>query len=136
MIIENKNLDNLYNKYYDLRKNIKALEKKDVIQKYNTYKIQKEEILTSIENLVRNIQENCNHKIWYFLSSSTDDYEGRTYYTCKCLDCDYIEEARSKYFINIIRTKMKFSEVQKEYKKNKIYYSKYRYNYGIIKREI
>lgn len=32
-------------------------------------------------------QENCLHPAWYFESGFTDSYEGRTYWTCKCVAC-------------------------------------------------
>ncbi len=44
--------------------------------------------------------EECNHDVWYLLYSETDEYEGRTYWNCKCLQCGKHKEARSNFFRN------------------------------------
>lgn len=42
-------------------------------------------------------QERCTHPAWYFEDGFTDRYEGRTYWTCKCIACGKrLEEVRSR----------------------------------------
>ena len=42
-------------------------------------------------------QERCTHPAWYFKDGFTDRYEGRTYWTCKCIACGKrLEEVRSR----------------------------------------
>lgn len=42
-------------------------------------------------------QERCSHPAWYFENGFTDRYEGRTYWTCKCVACGKrLEEVRSR----------------------------------------
>jgi len=72
-----------------------------------------------MDNLIEEIQNNCKHETWYHISTSNDEYEGRTYFTCKCLDCDHIEEDRSRDFKNVIYTKKNFRDVQIKYKELK-----------------
>lgn len=57
----------------------------------------------------------CQHNIWYTLSSSNDDHEGKVYRRCKCLDCEKIAERRSKEFGRII-SEMNISETIKRSK--------------------
>lgn len=46
-------------------------------------------------------QQRCPHPAWYFEDSFTDIYEGRTYWTCKCVVCGKrLEEARSRDYPN------------------------------------
>ncbi|MFC0903688.1 hypothetical protein ACFHWD_03165 [Clostridium sp. MT-14] len=113
-------LKELRNQYEEYNTKINHMEQNCYIKKYNTYKKEKEMIYSKINRLKEHMQDNCKHNIWYYLYSSTDDYEGRTYLTCKCLDCDKIEESSLRYFKHIIRTKMKFIDVQKEYNKLKL----------------
>lgn len=46
------------------------------------------------------LSEECDHDVWYLLSYDSDDYEGRTYWNCKCLQCGKREEHRPSYFRN------------------------------------
>lgn len=43
-------------------------------------------------------QNNCSHPLWYFLKNDVDPHEGRTYWTCKCLECEKVEERRNRDF--------------------------------------
>lgn len=119
MIIENKELKELYNKADKLDIRIKELRNTDIIKEYNKCNQEREKIYRNICDLETSLQDNCNHQMWYFLSSSTDDYEGRTYFRCRCLDCDKVDEDRSKYFKNVIKSNISFSKIQEKYKELK-----------------
>lgn len=119
MIIKNKELEELYNKANKLDIHIRELKNTEIVKKYNKSIQEKTEILKDINNLEANIQKDCNHQIWYFLSSSTDEHEGRDYYICRCLDCDKADEDRSKYFKNVIKSNTSFSIIQEKYKELK-----------------
>ncbi len=46
-------------------------------------------------------QEKCSHPVWYFLNGVTDWYEGKSYWTCQCVNCGKItKEERSKEYPN------------------------------------
>ena len=75
---------------------------------------------------IANIQNDCKHNLWYLLTSETDSYEGRTYWTCRCLDCDMVRESRSHNFRNVIsgpslfgrgsRHEKSYNQVQQAYR--------------------
>jgi ABC-type uncharacterized transport system fused permease/ATPase subunit len=115
MIIENEKLKELGTKLQDLNQNISDIENKEIVKLYNRMKSEREKTSREYEQLVSNIQNECNHKFWYHLSTSSDDYEGRTYFTCKCLDCDFVTEDRSRSFGYVIDTKENFYTVQSKY---------------------
>jgi len=72
------------------------------------------------------IQSDCQHPLWYLVYSTTNDYEGRTYWTCLCLECGLREEDRSHRFSNVItgtclfaraeRHKKSYQTIQREYR--------------------
>ena len=46
-------------------------------------------------------QERCPHPAWYFYNFSEDTYEGKVYWTCKCVACGKrLEEVRSRDYPN------------------------------------
>ncbi len=48
------------------------------------------------------VQKNCPHPLWYLCDSMTDDFEGRTYWTCKCVECEQVKEGGPRDFKNVI----------------------------------
>lgn len=98
----------------DINISIKNLENDESVQIYNQYK--KEELNKDIQSLTSKMQSQCKHPIWYHIETSTDAFEGRTYYLCKCLECGYQTERRGRDFNGIvIHIKNKFSSVQDKY---------------------
>ena len=57
------------------------------------------DLMLTIENHYQAaLFEECNHDVWYLLYHESDDYEGRTYWTCKCLQCGLTEERYPRHF--------------------------------------
>ncbi len=50
------------------------------------------------EEYQKKMIDSCDHELWYLIYSENDDYEGRLYWTCCCLDCGYKKEDRSRNF--------------------------------------
>ena len=52
-------------------------------------------------DLIREKQNTCSHPVWYFMDGFTDRYEGRAYWSCKCVACGKeIREMRSRNYPN------------------------------------
>jgi len=119
MITENQKLKELMNSLNSLNKSISDMEKTTVVQLYNQTKNEEELKSREYEMLVSTIQSKCDHKLWYHVSTSRDDFECRTYCLCKCLDCDARTEERSKSFKYMIDTKESFNTVQAKYQEFK-----------------
>lgn len=69
-------------------------------------------------------QERCPHPAWYFYNFSEDTYEGKVYWTCKCVACGKeLEDVRSRnyphdrviwkesFFAKPTRSEMSYKEV-------------------------
>lgn len=49
------------------------------------------------EEIITAEQERCPHPAWYFLGYTEDTYEGKVYWTCKCVACGKeLEDVRSR----------------------------------------
>ena len=59
------------------------------------------EAMTLQNIILEEKRERCPHPAWYFEYGFTDRYEGRTYWTCKCVACGKrLEEVRSRNYPN------------------------------------
>lgn len=103
----------------ELNKKLLKLNKKCNTLKQNKFIINYFELISDIEKtqikLLKAIslkQKQCNHVNWYLLNCEKDDYEGRTYYKCKCLNCDIIMTSRSKDFENVIDSNQEFHVIK------------------------
>jgi len=103
----------------ELNKKLLKLNKKCNTLKQNKFIINYFELISDIEKtqikLLKAIslkQKQCNHVNWYLLNCEKDDYEGRTYYECKCLNCDIIMKSRSKDFENVIDSNHEFHVIK------------------------
>ena len=66
----------------------------DITQTLNGYSKKWHRLYTEIREAE---QEKCPHPAWYFGAYNEDTYEGRVYWTCKCVACGKIqEEVRSR----------------------------------------
>lgn len=87
--------------YNEISESINSLETDSKVAEYIRLNDERCNKLTEYRKLkskyIQLKQETCSHDIFYFLSSETDSYEGRTYWTCKCLDCGYEITSRSNY---------------------------------------
>lgn len=95
---------------------IRQLEQEELVKEYR----ERTKIASKLsEKYLREIyikQFNCEHAVWYKMRESTDDYECRTYYTCKCLDCGKVEENRDRDFNGLILdTEIKYEKVKEIY---------------------
>ncbi len=77
------------------------------------------------ETYENNLQNNCQHNLWYLLKSEKDSYENRRYWTCYCLECGFEKEDRSRHFNNVIHgngslfrphNQLSFAKVQQDYR--------------------
>ena len=119
--IENQ-IDSLCIERNEVLLKMKDLEQNTIVQEYMKLVSSNERLYSKLstakESYTRLKQQTCSHPLWYFISESTDSYEGRTYYTCKCLQCDLIEERRTRDFDNVI--KGNYKELKEEYDKRKM----------------
>ncbi len=95
------------------------LEKTDIIKNYKKLKSKHNDIKHNIEIETRLIQSECKHPIWYHLTTKCDEYEGRKYFTCKCLECNLIETRRAKDFNRKLTQKEDFITTKNKLKKLK-----------------
>ncbi len=124
-ILELSEIENKFNEIQDERSNIlkrmRELEKLDVINEYQKLCSSNETLYrqqNSLRERYTNLkQKNCSHPLWYFIKEETDTYEGRTYYTCRCLECNLVEERRSRDFDDVIRGD--YSKIKDEYNNRK-----------------
>lgn len=114
-MVNNNGLRELYNKLEESDKVIKQLENDTMVKLYHQNKIDNQNIRNEIYNLKSKIQQHCLHPIWYHISTHDDCYEGRRYFTCKCLECEFVEEDRSREFKNVVYLKEKFEAAQSKY---------------------
>ncbi len=99
-----------------IRKEVEVLEKDNPsISKYLQLKYEAENIRNSIKNVELEIQSKCVHPIWYFRSKEDDEYEGRRYFTCVCLECEHIKEDRGKNFDKVIYAEERYKWVKELY---------------------
>ncbi len=120
-----REVENSFNKIKDKRSKIlermHELEKIDVIIEYQKLCSSNETLYRQQNNLIEKYtnlkQKNCKHPLWYFIKEETDSYEGRTYYTCRCLECNLVEERRSRDFDNVIRGD--YSKIKDDYDNRK-----------------
>lgn len=116
-----KQLEDLANERAIIIDKMEKLKKYKCVQQYIILSSQNSVLYGKLTNLKESYinlkQRLCTHPIWFFVSETTDDYEGRTYYTCRCLECGKVEERRNRDFENIIRGD--FSRVKEEYDKRK-----------------
>lgn len=109
-ILELSEIEKKFNEIQEERSKIlerkHELEKLDVIKEYKKLCSSNETLYSQQNNLRERYtnlkQKNCSHPLWYFIKEETDTYEGRTYHTCKCLECDLVDERRSRDFDNVI----------------------------------
>ena len=109
--LELSEIEKKFNEIQEERSNIlktmHELEKLDVIIEYQKLCSSNETLYRQQKNLREKYtnlkQKNCSHPLWHFIKEETDTYEGRTYYTCRCLECNLVEERRSRDFDNVIR---------------------------------
>ncbi len=115
----------------NIEERLNSIEKERVIKEYNNLKKEAEILKFKILKLIKEKQESCKHPLWYFLKSENDSYEGRLYWTCKCVECNKILEDRNKEFFDkkvvmsdvlfgeAKRSEYSFEEVQKAYNNQK-----------------
>jgi len=119
--IENQ-IDSLCTERNGVLIKMKNLEQNPIVQEYMKLVSSNERLYSKLsnakENYTRLKQKTCTHPLWYFISESTDSYEGRTYYTCKCLECNLVDERRSRDFDNVI--KGNYQKLKEEYDKRKM----------------
>jgi len=90
-------LDELKNKLLKINNEISELSKNQVIIAYEDLKETKDNLNNLINKEINKIQSECLHPIWYHLSTDSDCYEGRKYFTCQCLECGRIKEDGYRY---------------------------------------
>ena len=117
-----KQFDSLLVERNEILIRMKVLEQNTIVQEYINLVSLNERLYSKLSNTkesyIKLKQKNCTHPLWYFISETTDSYECRTYYTCKCLECDLIEEKRSRDFNNVI--KGNYQTLKEEYDKRKM----------------
>ncbi len=116
-MIKNEKLNELYGELNNLKNKISDYENQEMIKEYKDT-IKNEGLLkVKINSEISRIQNNCEHPIWYYINN--DKYDGKTYYTCKCLECELKEEDRSRNFDKLIFSKANFNfeNIQDEYYK-------------------
>lgn len=120
-----------------LKEKKEQLEKSQVIENYLTLikTIEDEERKIGVEK--REIQKECNHDLWYLLESEVDDYDNRSYWTCKCVLCELEAENRPSFFCleNVImekcifgrgtKSEVPFKEIQSQYQSLLLKYKQY-----------
>lgn len=114
--------------FEDLNRQRKKLLEDDNVKKY--IRIEKEldsstkEALALQGIILVEQQERCPHPAWYFYNFSEDTYEGKVYWTCKCVACGKeLEDVRSRnyphdrviwkesFFAKPTRSEMSYKEV-------------------------
>jgi len=112
-------LDELKNKLLIINKEISELSMNPFIITYEDLKETKDNLNNSINKEINRIQSECKHPIWYHLSTESDCYEGRKYFTCQCLECGKIKESGYRNFNLMLFKKESYNTVKEEYNKLK-----------------
>ena len=50
------------------------------------------------QNILKSVQENCEHPVWILLNEDYDSWEGRLYFTCRCVACGKEKTAYARKF--------------------------------------
>ena len=112
-------LDELKNELLKINNEMSELSKNQVIIAYEDLKETKDNLNNLINKEINKIQSECLHPIWYHLSTDSDCYEGRKYFTCQCLECGRIKEDGYRYFNLILFKKESYNKIKEEYNKLK-----------------
>jgi len=126
-------LDELKNELSKINNEISELSKNQVIITYKKLEETKNELKNSINKEINRIQSECKHHIWYHLSTESDCYEGRKYFTCQCLECGKIKESGLRNFELVLFKKESYVEIKEEYNKLKIITSNQEVLFTILK---
>ena len=112
-------LDELKNELLKINNEMSELSKNQVIIAYEDLKETKDNLNNLINKEINKIQSECLHPIWYHLSTDSDCYEGRKYFTCQCLECGKIKESGLRNFELVLFKKESYNEIKEEYNKLK-----------------
>ena len=112
-------LDELKNELSIINNEILKLSMNPYITTYKELEETKNKLKDSINKEINKIQSECKHPIWYHLSTDSDCYEGRKYFTCQCLECGKIKESGNRNFNLILFKKESYIEIKEEYNKLK-----------------
>ena len=55
-------------------------------------------IINLNQDIVYSEQENCEHPVWILLNEDYDSWEGRLYFTCRCVACGKEKTAYARKF--------------------------------------
>ena len=91
-------IEQLQNEKKQLINEIKSLNENPIIKKKEDLKKQ----AYKIDSQIRKMQKECQHSIWHYIKKEKDHFEGRVYFTCRCLECDKIEERRGQDFKRLL----------------------------------
>ena len=84
-------LESLMESREELANALEILLENPIVQEYVAADSLLHETDADIKKLEQEIidaeQENCLHPAWVLLYKDSDPYEGRTYYTCRCVAC-------------------------------------------------
>lgn len=121
----NRKRNKLIKEREPFRLKVLELSKNEIVKEYIEAENKSIKLFDEIDKLessiIREQQKNCKHHIFYLQEYTYDDHEGRSYYKCKCLECEKEIEGRVREFENVVkyssetRCKASFYEVQKEY---------------------
>ena len=50
------------------------------------------------QDIIEGVQENCQHPAWVLLNKDEDHYEGRVYFTCRCVACGKEQTDNARFF--------------------------------------
>ena len=112
-------LDELKNELSIINNEISEISMNPFIITYEDLKETKDNLNKSINKEINRIQSECEHPIWYHLSTESDCYEGRRYFTCQCLECGRIKESGYRNFNLMLFKKESYIEIKEEYNKLK-----------------
>lgn len=93
-------VENLRNEESSAAAEIKQLSENNLIKIYNAMVESLSAKHKATENAVNDLEFECEHGFWYFLSSEYDTHAGVNYWTCKCLICGLEKEAEEMSFRN------------------------------------
>ena len=112
-------LNELKNELTNIQNQISELSKNQIIITYKELEKTENNLINLIKKEINQIQFECKHPIWYHLSTDNDYYEGRKYFTCKCIDCEKVKEDGAKYFHYILYKNEPYNKIKEEYIKLK-----------------
>ncbi len=114
----------------EYKKEKTSLLENELVQRYFIVDSLSEEYNSVLEDLEEKyeeiVQADCQHNLWYLLHSESDDYEGRTYWVCACLDCGLVKEERSHNFNNVIKGYCLFARAERHEKSFETIQQEYR----------